>query len=246
MYRCGDSLLHRLDARIKLLWLILLIGCLFSAESVLRLVILAGLWLGAALAVKERPAELLRVVRGMRWLLLGTLVLHLLMTPGRTLLGTTWLSQTGLLRGLFIDAQLLLAVLFSLMLARTTRPADLAGGMTSLLSPLRRLRVPVRESGALIHLALTFLPLIHQEIRDSKARSEAPTGGVLSRLRTWARQFDDLLTRLIDQADQKALELASHPEAGSAGEPSASPIPDRRTGLTVLLALMALGLIWQV
>lgn len=246
VYRSGTSLLHRLDARLKLLYLVLLIGCLFSAESALRLALLTGLWLLAALSVRERPADLLAVVRGMKWLLLATLLLHLLLTPGSTLFGTTWLSRTGLLQGVYIDIQLLLAMLFSLLLARTTRPAELAEGLTRLLSPLRRCRVPVREAGMLVHLALDFLPLIHREVRRSRTDERSLSGGFLQRLRQWASRLDGLLMRLIEQADQLAVELVRRPKALSPGETATPLVPDRRAGLTLAGGLVALLLIWQV
>ncbi len=140
-YRAGDSYLHLFDARLKLLLLLGLVACLFSATSPVRLLWLALLWGAGASFCANALRDSWRVVTLLRWLLLFTLLLHLFFTPGRTLFGTSWLSLDGLLRGLLIDAQLLLTVFFSMLLAWTTRPEHLAWALTGLLAPLQRLGV---------------------------------------------------------------------------------------------------------
>ena len=143
-YRPGNSFLHRVDPRVKLLLLLGLIACLFSASNPQRLLLIACLWFTAAGATTQGLHDVWRIIKMLRWLLFFTLLVHLLFTPGRTLFGTSWLSYDGLLRGLLINSQLLMAVLFSLLLAWTTRPEALASGLTTLLAQLQMLKVPVK------------------------------------------------------------------------------------------------------
>ncbi|SHI59606.1 energy-coupling factor transport system permease protein [Malonomonas rubra DSM 5091] len=207
VYCDGDSWLHRFDARLKLLLLLVVVVSLFSASSGWRLLPLLLLWLLAARGCSRGWRNGLRVVAMLRWLLLFTLLMHLFFTPGRTLFGTSWLSLDGLLRGLLIDGQLLLAVLFSMLLAWTTRPERLAWALTSLLSPLQRLRVPVREAGGMLVLVLQFFPLIREEV--AVLQPEAPAEKGLAGIKARAGLVAPLLLRLVDRADQLAVEMTA-------------------------------------
>lgn len=209
-FRDIASPLHRFDPRLKLLLLLGTIACLFSAHSFIRLAIIALVWCAGAGFVTPAWRDGLRLLRLLRWLLLFTLLLHLFFTPGRTLFGTSWLSYDGLLRGLLVDAQLALAVLFSLLLSWTTRPAELAWGLARLLSPLQRFRVPVAEAGGLLLLVLHFFPLVQDEVvglrRQRRAGLEG--AGFVDSLRMTVGLVGPLVLRLIDRADALARDIA--------------------------------------
>jgi len=207
-YREGDSYLHRFDPRVKLLLLGGLMACLFSTASGWRALLLFVL---GVLSIRLFPGgwrDLLRLVWMMRWLLLFTLLLHLFFTPGRTLFGTSWLSLDGLLRGLLVNSQLMLAVLFSLLLAWTTRPERLAWGLTSLLSPLERFKLPVREMGGLLLLVLQFFPIISSEVASVQKRGTHAKRGVEG-IKAKISLLAPLVMRLLDRADQLALDLVA-------------------------------------
>ncbi len=210
-YRDGDSYLHQFDPRLKLLLLCVLMACLFSATSGWRIVAIASLWLGVARYGSGGWRDGLKVIGLLRWLLLFTLLLHLFFTPGRTLFGTSWLSYDGLLRGLLVDSQLLMAVLFSMMLAWTTKPEHLAWGLTSLLSPLQRFKVPVREAGGLLLLVLQFFPLIREEVGALQGETEPRRG--LDGIKAKAAMVVPLLMRLVDRADRLAGEITAGRES---------------------------------
>ena len=209
IYCSGSSFLHRLDARVKLVLLIVIIVCLFASFDLRFLAVLAGLASIASVLAKVSPRAIWRLLKMMKWLLLCTLLLHLFLTPGRTLLGTGWLSYDGLLNGLYVDSQLLLAVLFSLLLSWTTPPAELARGLGWLLAPLRLVRVPVEEITGMVLLVMQFLPLIRQEIARVNTAQKEQGKGPLSRFSCWAEQLEPLLLRLFDRADGLARDIAA-------------------------------------
>lgn len=244
VYRPGDSLLHRLDPRLKLCLLPMLMAAIFSAPGSIRLLLLAGLWLLGARALGSGWREIRRLLLMIRWLLLGTLLLHLLFTPGRTLFGTTWLSYDGLLRGLQVDMQLVLALLFALLLSWTTRPEALIWGLSWMLQPLQRFKLPVQEAAELLSLVFYFLPRIQQE-RSALAQASSTTDRRPG-LQVWAGQLDALLGRLFLRAEQLAQDIAQgrldpevQPERGGGWS---------QTGLLfgLILSLPLLFLIWQV
>ncbi|MCK4691225.1 MAG: hypothetical protein KAT20_05435 [Desulfuromonadales bacterium] len=217
-YRTADSFLHRLDPHLKLLLLLGLMVCVFSATSPPRLLLIFLGWLVAARFCPGALHDSLKVVRLMRWLFLFTLLLHLFFTPGRTLFGTSWLSYDGLLRGLLVDSQLLLAVLCSLLLAWTTKPGDLAWGLAKLLSPLECLKIPVKELGGLIQLVLHFFPMIQEEIAALKKEKQDVTYGWLTRIRALTAMIEPLIFRLVTRADDLAKGIAAGSDLLPAGD----------------------------
>jgi energy-coupling factor transport system permease protein len=245
-YREGLSFLHLFDPRCKLLLLSGLMACLFSATAGWRLLALLLLWLACAKYCTKGWHDGLKVFGMLRWLLLFTLLLHLFFTPGRTLLGTSWLSYDGLVRGLMVDSQLLLAVLFSMLLAWTTRPELLAWGLTSLLSPLQRLNFPVREAGGLLLLVLQFLPMIGDELDILKKERQAVPRRGLAGIKDRAKLVSPLLYSLVDRADRLANEIVSGNDPASTEPPAADRRLSRFDWLLSAAGSGLLLLIWML
>jgi energy-coupling factor transport system permease protein len=245
-YRPGNSFLHRVDPRVKLVLIVGIIACLFSTVEPQRLILIALLWfVVAAGTTTQCLADVRWIIKVLRWLLLFTLLLHLFFTPGRTLFGTSWLSYDGLVRGLMIDSQLLLAVLFSLLLAWTTRPESLAAGLTVLLAPLQRFKVPVKEAGGMLLLVLHFFPLIQSEIVAVKAEQKK-NEGALAGFRGWLHHLEPLLHRLLDRVDQLAHEIVAGSDISDTLEQQNLLIFDRTALVAAIGGLAVIFLLWQV
>jgi len=234
----GDSLLHRLDPRIKLFGLPLLVIAAFAAPAAGQRLALALLAAGLILLGGGHWRFFGRGLWLLRWLFLFTLLLHLLLSPGRTLLGSAWLSLDGLLRGLQVCEQLALAVLFSSLLTLTTSPPQLAAAVAAVLRPLGRLGFPARESAMLLLLVLHFIPLLREEAlaelgaggaaaADARRPGLLARGRVLARGRAVGRMLAPLLLRLVERADRLAHAAASGEEV--IAEPPPLP-PLRRAG----------------
>jgi energy-coupling factor transport system permease protein len=247
-YVPGDSPLHRLDARLKLCVLPLFAVASFATDVPARLAALALCFLLLYMLSGLPWRFCLRSLSSLRWLLLFTLLLHLLLTPGRTLFGFEWLSYDGLLRGLTVCVQLLLALAFSSLLTLTTAVEALAAAVAALLLPLRRLGLPVTEPIRLGQLVLRFIPLLREEsalqIAAFRARGEElGRGSPAARGRLAARMLAPLILGLADRADALARESAAAGAlSDSAGTPAFSPSRWNRPLATG--ALLALLLIW--
>jgi len=207
-YVAGDSPLHRLDPRLKLIGLPLLVIAAFSGDT-LRLLALAPLALVLILLSKIEGRLWWKGVRVMRWLFLFTLALHLFLSPGRTIPGIAWLSLDGLLLGLLICGRLLLAILFSSMLTLTTSPLELTWAFSVLLKPLRRLGLAVQEWTLLLLLVLHFIPVLREEAaalaRHRRDRGEGLEGRTfMDRARLLSGMVAPLVLRLVDRADELA------------------------------------------
>jgi energy-coupling factor transport system permease protein len=206
-----ETFLGKLDPRFKLILLPLLITATFSAESVTRLFLLscAALWLSRS----EGDTLLLlwQVVRPLRVLLLVTLLMHLCFSSGWTLFGQTWLSLDGLKLGLLTCWRLLVAVLFAVLLTRTTPPEKLAAALGILLSPLQRLGLRVAAMTEFLLLTLTFIPRLQQQF-GARATGAMPTElgakPLVERLRGLMARIEPLVLGFADQAETLATRLA--------------------------------------
>jgi energy-coupling factor transport system permease protein len=245
-YRQGSGFLYLLDVRVKLLLLIFLIACLFSSSTLLRPMVITALWLLLALSVKGGVRDLWRVIKMFRWLLLFTLIMHLFFTPGQTLLGLSWLSYDGLLRGALINSQLLLAVVYSLLLSWTTEPDVLARGFESLLAPLKILKIPIREITGLFVLVLHFFPMIKAEIATEQEGMSHKRMNGLNSIKLWASRFEPILCRLFDRADSLAYDIANGNEPIGDSEVSTRKGFDGQSMRSLFIGLVAIGMLWQV
>jgi len=207
-----DSPLHRCDPRLKLVGLPLLMVAALAADGWPRLLLLSGLWLLLAGLARSSRGIWWKTARALRFLLLFTLLLHLLLTPGRTLFGTGWLSLDGLLVGLLTSWKLLLALFFASLLTLTTRPEEVAAALARLLRPLERIGLPAARIGEFVQLVLYFVPVLQEEVRSlSRGRRPDPPGrtGWLQRCRAAGMLVEPLVLRLVDRADQLAHQVAA-------------------------------------
>jgi len=226
----GDSLLHRLDPRLKLGGLPVLVIAAFAANTAGQR---GGLALLAAVLIFLGGGQWRFFFRGLwalRWLFLCTVLLHLLLSPGRTLFGSLWLSLDGLLRGLLVCEQLALAVVFSSLLTLSTSPAELAAAISSFLLPLSRFGVPARDLSLLLLLVLHFIPILREEALAQVAACRLTPDGsdrtrLLERGRAVGRMVAPLLLRLVDRADRLALAVA----AGATVVEELPPLPPFRS-----------------
>jgi len=213
-YLPGNSRVHRFDARWKVA---VCLGLVILTFSVAQPLILSGLTVLALLmyALAGVPGRMLwRGWWALRWFLLLSLVLHTLLTPGHTLFGVSWLSLDGLLRGISVDVQVSLALLFASLLTLTTPPAAIAAGCGFFLQPLALFGVPVARGVALVEQVLDFIPLVQAEARDALLRggelsSSSHRKGLLEQGRQVSQAIGPLILRLADLAEEKACQLAA-------------------------------------
>ena len=221
-YHPRDSFLHRLDPRIKLGVIPFFVIVSFAGHGFVRLAVLAGAALLLLLLGNIPLGVWWRGIWVFRWLFLCTLLLHLFMTPGRTLFGVAWLSQDGLLQGIHACCRLILAVTFSSLLTLTTPPSKVAAALFSLLGPLARIGIPAQRISFLFRLVLEFIPILRDEARELVSRYRYPPKEGFGRL--WARI--DILREIIPLLLQRMVERADHmAKAYASGEIHFEPEP---------------------
>jgi energy-coupling factor transport system permease protein len=139
-YFPGNSLIHRLDPRTKLLMLVVYIVALFMADGFISYGIML-VFLLTVIGVSGVPGKaFLRGMKPLVFILVFTAILNLLMTPGETKLIEFWvitITLEGVIRAFFMLARILMLITCTFLLTYTTSPIALTDGLESLLSPLK-------------------------------------------------------------------------------------------------------------
>lgn len=165
-YIPGDSLIHRLDPRAKLVASFYFIGIIFLANNWQSYLFLGAFTMFAVFLSKINLNFFLKGVRPLIWLIIFTVALQMLFTRGGTLYWS-WcvfsLSSYGIQNGLFIFCRFVLIIFMSTLLTLTTPPLSMSDAIESLLNPLKRFHLPVHEIALMLSIALRFVPTLMDE-----------------------------------------------------------------------------------
>ncbi|HZK29217.1 MAG TPA: energy-coupling factor transporter transmembrane component T, partial [Clostridia bacterium] len=211
----GDSLLHRVDARVKFIAAILLMVAILSIRDV-RVMAVFFVWTITMMALsKIRLGIIMRSIRPLVFIILFAFLLHILTVKGSPLVqvGPVTITKEGLFSGSMTALRLVLMVVnTSLFLTLTTTPLAIADALESLLSPLRYLRFPVHEFAMMMSIALRFVPtLIDESVKIMKAQSsrgaDYDTGGPLHRMRGLVSILVPLFISSFRRADDLAIAM---------------------------------------
>ena len=209
----GTSLIHRLDPRTKLIMLVVYIVALFLASSWISYGLMF-VFLAVVIAISRIPLK--NIVRGMKPLviiLIITAVLNLFMTEGTTVLVSFWIitiTLEGVVRAFFMLTRILMLITCTFLLTYTTSPISLTDGLESLLSPLKKIKVPVHELSMMMCIALRFIPTLIEEtdkiMSAQKARgADFENGKLMERVKA----LIPILVPLFISAFRRADELAT-------------------------------------
>ena len=215
-YYQTDSVIHRLDPRVKLMTTICYIISLFIVDNIIGY-ILAGVFL--ALVVKLSKVPLKFMVRGMKsiiFLLVIAVIFNLFLTPGEVIF-TLWklqITKEGLRQAVFMAIRLVFLIMGSSVMTLTTTPNNLTDGMEKLLGPLKFFKVPVHEIAMMMSIALRFIPILLEEtdkiMKAQIARgADFENGNLIKR----AKSLVPLLVPLFISAFRRANDLAMAMEA---------------------------------
>lgn len=212
-YFPGNSMIHRLDPRTKLIMLIVYIVALFLAQSWISYVLMF-VFLMAVISVSTIPLK--AIVRGLKplvMILMFTGILNLFFTQEGPVLVHFWkitVTLGGVQRAVLMMARILMLITCTFLLTYTTSPIALTDGLESLMNPLKKLKVPVHELSMMMCIALRFIPTLIEETDKimcaQKARgADFETGSLMDR----ARALIPILVPLFISAFRRADELAT-------------------------------------
>ena len=211
-YFPGNTIVHRLDPRTKLLWLICYIVALFLAKSYFSYALMLLVLVTVSALARIRPKTLLSGLKPLLFIVIFTGVINLFYGTGEPLVEFWVLRITadGIRRSVFMVLRIMLLVCGTFLLTYTTSPLQLTDGLERLLSPLKKLRVPVHELAMMMSIALRFIPTLIEEtdkiMSAQKARGASFDTGKLTER---ARALIPLLVPLFVSAFRRADELAT-------------------------------------
>lgn len=249
-YYQTDSVIHRLDPRVKLVATFGFIISLFVADNLAGYVV-AALFLVLVIRLSRVPVKFM--VRGMKaivFLLVFAAVFNLFLTPGEVLV-SFWklkITKEGVKIASLMAARLCFLIMGSSVMTLTTTPNQLTDALEKLLGPLKRIRVPVHEIAMMMSIALRFIPILLEEtdkiMKAQIARgADFESGNLIKK----AKSLVPLLVPLFISAFRRANDLAMAMEArcyrGGDGRTKMKPLVYRKRDYAaygVLLVYLAL------
>ena len=216
-YYPGNSFIHRLDPRTKILSTLLLIVAVFLANTVVGYATLCAMVLFIILVSGLPFMLVLKSVKPLLFIIVLTLVLHAVMGQGDHVL-YQWkfikVTEEGLQLGVQMAMRLILLLMISSILTFTTSPIVLTDGIEALLRPFRVIGVPAHELAMMMTIALRFIPTLMEEtdriIKAQTARGADFSGG---NLLVRAKNMLPILVPLFISAFRRADDLAVAMEA---------------------------------
>ena len=249
-YYQTDSVLHRLDPRVKLVGTFAYLISLFVVDS-LPGYLLAALFLAVMIKLSNVPFRY--IVRGMKtilFLLIITVCFNLFLTPGEVI-WEFWIfkmTREGLNFAIKMAIRLSLLILGSSIMTLTTTPTQLTDALESLMRPLKKVRVPVHEIAMMMSIALRFIPILMEET-DKIMKAQIARGADFEsrNLIKKIKSMVPLLVPLFISAFRRANDLAMAMEArcyrGGEGRTKMKPLvyssKDRVAYLILLLFFAA-------
>ncbi|CAK7003536.1 transporter [Tissierella sp. P1] len=215
-YFPGDTIIHRLDPRIKIIIISLFIASLFFINSFIPYAFILGFILMVVRISKVPLKFILKGIKPLLFIILITFTINIFMTKGEVLfeIGPLAVTKEGLYLAVFMALRLIFLITGTSLLTLTTSPIALTDGIEKLLSPFKKIGLPAHELAMMMTIALRFIPTLLEEtdkiMKAQMARgADFESGNILSR----AKNLVPLLVPLFINAFRRADELATAMEA---------------------------------
>lgn len=212
-YIPGDSFVHKLDPRSKLLFVFAFIIIVFLANNAVTYALLLAFTLFVVFISRIRMYFLINGLKPVIILMVFTFLLHILFTREGNIIfdfGFIKIYEEGLKQGIFISVRFLVLVFMTSILTLTTSPIAITDGIEVLLGPLKKIKMPVHELALMMSISLRFIPTLMDEtdkiMKAQMARgSDLSAGSIKDRLKAVV----PLLVPLFVSAFKRAEDLAT-------------------------------------
>ena len=252
-YVPGQSFIHKLDPRAKLLTAFLFVIIVFLANNWITYALLGAFTL---LAILVSRLPLRYIYNGLKPILLViilTFLLHVFLTKEGTLLfdwGFLEVYEGGVKQGIFISLRLLFLIMITSLLTLTTTPIDITVGIETLLGPMKKVGLPVHEFALMMSIALRFIPTLLEETEKiMKAQSargaQFSSGPIKERLKSIVPLLVPLFVSAFKRAEDLAMAMEARGYRGGEGRTSIRLLKwsGKDTTLFVILLLLCVSLL---
>ena len=252
-YFPGDTIIHRLDPRTKLIWVVIFIAALFTARDYVSYALMIAVTVGLVAVSGVRPRNLLRGMKPLIFIICFTGILNLFYTRGGTTLFEWWIftvTTAGIKRAVLMVIRIMMLICGTLLLTYTTSPMALTDGFEILFGPLKKIRVPIHEMSMMMSMALRFIPTLIEEtdkiMSAQRARgADFDTGRLLERAKALLPLLVPLFVSAFRRADELAVAMESRCYHGGEGRTRMKQLHFARRDYIALLAgaLLLAGII---
>ena len=224
-YFPGDTIVHRLDARTKLILVVLYIVALFQSNGWVSYIAVL-LATAACMALSQiKPATIFKGLKPMLFIIALTAALNMFYTQGTPIIPGWIITWEGIARSVKMILRIVLLITGTFLLTYTTSPIALTDGLELLLNPLKKIKVPVHEMTMMMSRALRFIPTLIEEtdkiMSAQKARgADFETGSLIQRAKALLPVLVPLFVSAFRRADELAIAMESRCYHGGEGRTS--------------------------
>ena len=247
-YIQGNSLIHRLDPRAKLIGAFYFILVIFLANNWQTYLIMTLFTFLCVILSDIKLSVFLNGVKPLIWLIMFTVLLQILFTRGGETyleLGPISITSFGVINGAFIFMRFVLIIFISTLLTLTTMPLSLTDAIEKLLGPLKRFKVPVHEIALMLSIALRFVPTLMDEaskiMNAQRARGvEFGEGNIVKQMKAVTPILVPLFVSSFNRADELANAMEARGYQGGEGRTKYRILSWQLRDTLSLLAFVAL------
>lgn len=221
-YFPGDSLIHRLDPRTKLLWVIIYIVALFAALDWYSYGVMMAVTAAFLISSKVKLRVIMQGLRPLIIIIILTAVLNMFYTDGTPVLPGWPITWEGIKKAVLMILRIIMLIAGTFLLTYTTSPIMLTDGMELLNAPLKKLHFPVHETALMMSMALRFIPTLTEETNKIMSAQRArgadfDTGNIIQRAKAMIPILVPLFVSSFRRADELAVAMESRCYHGGEG-----------------------------
>lgn len=254
-YIPGQTFIHQLDPRLKLIYSFLLMIIIFFANNVSSYSFLTGIILLIMILARLKLSFLFNGLKPILILLIFTMLMHLFLTKGGGTVfhyGIIDIERNGIIQGVFISLRLILIIFLTTMMTLTTSPISLTDALEAIFYPLKKLKIPVHELALMMSISLRFIPTLMDEttkvMRAQMARgSDMTSGPVIKRLKAVVPLLIPLFVSAFKRAEDLAVAMEVRGYQGDKGRTKYRKLDwDMQETLTLLTLIPIAALVFYL
>lgn len=243
-YYPADSVIHRLDPRVKLMATLVYIISLFTFQGAAGFVLVTAFLI---LMIRLSKVPFSYMVKGLKTIVILmaiTALFHLFLTPGEHVLARFWvftITWEGVKNAVFMLIRLIYLIVGTSLMTLTTTPNQLTDGLEKALTPLSRIKVPVHAIAMMMSIALRFIPILIEEtdiiMKAQMARgADFENGNLVKRAKNMVPLLVPLFVSAFRRADDLAMAMEARCYVGGEGRTKMKPLRyTKRDSVTYLI-----------
>jgi len=252
-YYPADSVIHKLDPRVKLFGTMIYVISLFCIKGIVGFAV-ATFFMAGVIALSKVPFKfMVKGLKAIMILMLITALFNLFLTPGEVI-ASFWIleiTKEGLSNAILMTIRLTYLILGTSIMTLTTTPNQLTDGLEKSLGPLNKMKVPVHAIAMMMSIALRFIPILIEEtdkiMKAQMARgADFENGNMLKRVKNMIPLLVPLFVSAFRRADDLAMAMEARCYNGGSGRTKMKPLTYVKRdyiAYVVIIAYLLLGLL---